>query len=138
MFASQGTIDKYIGDAVMVLFNAPLDQPDHPLRAVRVELAMQEAVTAARSELALGIGIHTGEAVVGNVGTPDRLEYTAIGRTVNLAARLCETAGKGEIILSAETYARAGDAVTVEPRPPLRVKGIDRDLITYRVLTGQG
>ncbi len=138
IFRHDGTVDKYIGDAVMVLFNAPLDQPDHPERAVQVAIEMQEALAAGGGNLALGIGIHTGEAVVGNVGTPDRLEYTAIGRTVNLAARLCETAGKGEVIISNAVYERVKDVVVVEPRPPLRVKGIDRELITYRALGADG
>jgi adenylate cyclase len=71
--------------------------------------------------------------VVGNVGTTERLEYTAIGSTVNVAARLCESAGKGEIIISEELRSRLGDSVEVERRAPILVKGIDRELVTYRV-----
>jgi class 3 adenylate cyclase len=137
IFQYGGTVDKYIGDAIMALFNAPLDQPDHPLRAVRAALAMQLAIAARGTSLSLGIGIHTGEAVVGNVGTPRRLEYTAIGSTVNLAARLCETAQAGEVIISDAVQARVKGLVVTEVRPPLRVKGIDRDLTTYRV-SGDG
>ena len=131
-FDEQGTVDKYIGDAVMVLFNAPLEQADHGERALRTALKMQAALRG--SQLSVGIGVHSGIAVVGNVGTTERLEYTAIGSTVNVAARLCESAGKGEIIISEELRNRLGDSVEVERRAPILVKGIDRELVTYRVI----
>ncbi len=130
-FEEQGTVDKYIGDAVMVLFNAPLEQTDHSERAVRTALKMQAALTG--SPLSVGVGIHTGIAVVGNVGTAERLEYTAIGSTVNVAARLCESASKGEIIVSEEIRVRLGGRIEAEKRAPILVKGIDRELVTYRV-----
>lgn len=130
-FEEEGTVDKYIGDAVMVLFSAPLEQTDHEARAVRTALKMQAALKD--SQLSVGVGIHSGLAVVGNIGTAERLEYTAIGGAVNVAARLCESAGRGEIIISDETRARLGDTFELEARAPVRVKGIDRDLVTYRV-----
>jgi class 3 adenylate cyclase/CHASE2 domain-containing sensor protein len=130
-FEEQGTVDKYIGDAVMVLFNAPLEQTDHGERAVRTALKMQAALTD--SQLSVGVGIHSGIAVVGNVGTAERLEYTAIGSTVNMAARLCESAGKGEIIISEDFRARFGDRIEAEVRASILVKGIDRELVTYKV-----
>jgi adenylate cyclase len=131
-FAEQGTVDKYIGDAVMVLFNAPLAQPDHPVRAVRAARAMQAAL--ADGPLSAGIGIHTGDAVIGSVGTAERLEYTAIGGAVNLAARLCENAGAGEIVVSQELWQRVRDGFAGHERPSIRVKGIDRELRTYRIV----
>jgi class 3 adenylate cyclase/CHASE2 domain-containing sensor protein len=130
-FEEKGTVDKYIGDAVMVLFNAPLEQADHAERAVRAALKMQAALTG--SQLSVGVGIHCGIAVVGNVGTAERLEYTAIGSTVNLAARLCESAGMGEIIVSEDVRARLGDRIVTEVRAPILVKGIVRELVTYKV-----
>lgn len=130
-FEEKGTVDKYIGDAVMVLFNAPLEQTDHGERAVRTALKMQAAL--AGSQLSVGVGIHSGIAVVGNVGTAERLEYTAIGSTVNLAARLCESAAKGEIIISEEVRAMLGARIEAEMRAPILVKGITRELVTYRV-----
>jgi class 3 adenylate cyclase len=130
-FDEDGTVDKYIGDAVMVLFNAPLDQADHRERAVRTALKMQAGLTG--SDLSVGVGIHSGIAVVGNIGTVERLEYTAIGGTVNVAARLCESAGKGEVIISDDLRNWLGDTVEVERRAPILVKGIDRELVTYRV-----
>jgi adenylate cyclase len=135
-FEEVGTVDKYIGDAIMVLFNAPLAQGDHAERAVRTALKMQETLIGGR--LAVGVGIHTGIAVVGNVGTAERLEYTAIGSTVNLAARLCESAGKGEIVISQEVHAKLSDQLESEARTAIRVKGIDRDLVTYRVTGFKG
>jgi adenylate cyclase len=130
-FEEKGTVDKYIGDAVMVLFNAPLEQIDHAERAVRAAVKMQAALAGSR--LAVGVGIHCGVAVVGNVGTAERLEYTAIGSTVNMAARLCESAGRGEIIISEELRARLDDRIEAEVRAPIQVKGIVRELVTYRV-----
>jgi adenylate cyclase len=94
---------------------------------------MQQALAGRDRELAFGIGIHTGEAVVGTVGTTERMEYTAIGANVNLASRLCDTAKGGEVIVSTEVYERLGARVRAEPRPPIRVKNIDRDLATYLV-----
>lgn len=78
-------------------------------------------------------GIHCGIAVVGKIGTAERLEYTAIGSMVNVAARLCESAGKGEVVISEEVRDRLGDRIEVEMRAPILVKGIDRELVTYRV-----
>lgn len=115
----------------MVLFNAPLEQADHAERAVRAALKMQAALTG--GQLSVGVGIHCGIAVVGNIGTAERLEYTAIGSTVNVAARLCESAGKGEVVISEEVRDRLGDRIEMEMRAPILVKGIDRELVTYRV-----
>lgn len=134
VFRHEGTVDKYIGDAIMVVFNAPLDQPDHVERAVRTALEMQRSMASVEGDLAFGIGIHIGDAVVGTVGTPERMEYTAIGSTVNIASRLCDTARKGEVVISQEVYDRLAERVEAEQRPPVRVKNIDRDLQTYLVM----
>ncbi|MGH7278885.1 MAG: CHASE2 domain-containing protein, partial [Candidatus Rokuibacteriota bacterium] len=96
VFRHGGTVDKYVGDTIMALYNAPLDDPDHAANAVRTALELQERTLAiaARWESRLGtrirngVGINTGEAVVGTMGSRQRLEYTAIGDTVNLASRL--------------------------------------------------
>jgi class 3 adenylate cyclase len=133
-FKYQGTVDKYIGDAIMVLYNAPLDQADHAERAVRTAMDMQRELATQGGDLGFGIGIHCGEAVVGTVGTPERMEYTAIGATVNLASRLCDTAKQGEVIVSEEVRACLGNRIVAEERAPIRVKNIDRDLQTYVVV----
>ena len=132
-FQAEGTLDKFIGDAILVLFNAPLNQPDHAQRAVETALNIQHGVVNHPSGLSIGIGIHTGDAVVGNIGTPERMEYTAIGSTVNIASRLCDVARPGEIVVSSDVAEQVRDQFELEARPPIRVKGIDRDLSTYLV-----
>ena len=125
----EGTLDKFMGDAVMGLFNAPLAQDDHPFLAVKAALAMRTAVTQLHNRLPVplrlqyGIGIHTGEAVVGNVGTEQQMNFTAIGDAVNLAKRLQENAQGGQILLSGETYMRVREQVQVNPLLPVQVKG---------------
>jgi adenylate cyclase len=136
-FQRQGTLDKFIGDAVLVLFNAPLDQPDHVDRAVSTALEIQQRLAGHPSGLSIGIGIHTGDAVVGNIGTPDRMEYTAIGSTVNIASRLCDAARPGEIIVSAEVARLAEQPFEFESRAPISVKGIGRDLEILAVVAPQ-
>jgi adenylate cyclase len=129
-----GTLDKFVGDAIVTMFNAPLRQDDHPLRAVRTALRMREHLAAFNAvqerlglpTLRMGIGIHTGPAVVGNVGSEGkRVEYTAMGDTVNVAERL-ESLTKevgSDICLSAETYRHVRDLVLVGAPLSTRVKG---------------
>jgi len=126
----EGVIDKFMGDAVMALFNTPfLPQADHAMRAVRAALAIMYDLRALRETLPLeqklrvGIGIHTGEAVLGNVGSPDRLDFSAIGDAVNLAKRLQEVAQGGQILMSQAAYDQTKDWVEVVPLEPIRVKG---------------
>jgi adenylate cyclase len=135
-FRHDATVDKYIGDAVMLLFNAPLDQHDQVERAVRTAIDMQ--LSAVGTGLEIGIGINYGEAVVGNIGTPDRVEYTAIGRTVNLAARLCDNARPGEILVSEQVREQLGDGHALVAREPLRMKGFDEPIQTFAVVLAAG
>lgn len=140
ILAEEGTLDKFMGDAVMAIFNAPLVQTDHTLRAARAALAMQQAIkeynlTAGRQDyLSFGVGIHTGEAVVGNIGTPQRLNYTAIGDAVNLAKRLQETAAGGQIILSQAAYEAVKTGIKAERLGPLAIKGRTSPEEGYRLL----
>jgi len=125
-----GTLDKYIGDATMAVFNAPNDLPGHALRAVRSAWAMKEGAVSLHDEiirdygvdLQFGIGINTGIAVVGNMGSDFRMDYTAIGDTVNTAARLESNAEKGQIIISDSTYQLVKNNVEVEDLGILNVK----------------
>src|SRR5574341_811919 len=109
MLLNEGTVDKYIGDAVMSFFNAPDDQPDHVMRAIRAALRMRDDIYALHEvmepqfRLSFRIAVHLGEAVVGLVGTQDRLDYTIIGDTVNTAKRLQENGIPGKVILSDAT-----------------------------------
>lgn len=113
----EGTLDKFIGDAVMAVFNAPLAQEKHILRAVRAAWRMKTDISNMHVrmepglQLSFGIGISTGPAVVGNVGSPMLQNYTAIGSTVNLASRLQTHAGPGQILLDGKAYAQIQDHV---------------------------
>lgn len=136
----EGTLDKYIGDCVMCFFNAPEDQPDHALRAVRLALEMQAAhrQVMARWEArvalpGIGIGISTGETMVGNFGSVKRLEYTALGRDVNLAARLCGAAEAEQILIGDATYALVHEYVVAEAQPAQALKGIDGEVACWSV-----
>ena len=131
IFAHGGTLDKYIGDGLMALFGAPTATPDDACNAVSAAVAMQRRMDEINgqlraeglSEIAIGIGLHTGVATVGYIGSERRSEYTAIGDTVNLAARLEQNAGGGQIILSGATAGAAAAAgCTFHPRQPITVK----------------
>ncbi|MBN1681887.1 MAG: GAF domain-containing protein [Anaerolineae bacterium] len=135
-----GIVDKYLGDAVVGLFNTQLNpQEDHAVRAVRAALAMTYDVQALHEVLApelrllYGLGVDTGYAMLGNVGSPSRKEFTAIGRPFNFAKLLQENALGGEIIISQNTYELVRDIFTVEPLEPRKVKDSADFRIMYRV-----
>jgi len=135
-----GIIDKYMGDAVIGLFNTQLNpQPDHAVRAVRAALSMAYDVKALHEvlppnqRLFYGIGVDTGLAVLGNVGSPSRKEFTAIGIPFNAAKFLQENALAGEIIISHNTYRLVQDLVSVEPLEPRKAPGYMGIQIMYRV-----
>jgi adenylate cyclase len=140
VLAEEGTLDKFMGDAVMALFNAPLPQADHVLRAVRAALRVRQAVQQhhltlpPKERLDYGVGIAVGEAIVGNVGTAQQLNYTAIGASVNLAKRLQENAAAGQILLSREAYERVQEHVAARPLPPLRADGFSGLVQVYELL----
>jgi class 3 adenylate cyclase len=133
-----------MGDAVMAFFNAPLAQSDHTSRAVRAASKIQQAVAdynasaASQCCLSFGIGIHVGQAVVGNIGTVQQMNYTTIGDTVNLAKRLQESAQGGQIILSQAAYEAVQDAADVEDLGPLTVKGRTAPVYTYNLVGMKG
>ena len=131
-FEFQGTLDKFIGDAILVLFNAPLDQQDHGIRGIQLALTIQKRLQGHATGLSVGIGVHCGEAVVGNVGTPQRLEYTAIGSTVNIASRLCDFAKAGEIVISSAMLEYANQTCKTAEIGPIQVKGIKQQLTAHR------
>lgn len=137
LVAQGGTFDHFIGDSVLALWNAPRPQEDHAQRAVAGAIAFQQAVQQVGSELHYGIGVHTGEAVVGNLGSEQYMSYTAIGDSINIAARLQAAAGPGEVLCSRVTL----DALTVAPRvTPLgdiTVKGRVQAVEAYRVEWGE-
>lgn len=134
IFEQGGTLDKFIGDAIMAFWNAPLDVPDHAVRAVRAALGMQQALTAFRNELGelgehfdIGIGVHTGPAVVGFLGSSQRLDYTAIGDTVNLSSRIeGHTKGVARILVSESTRHACGNVFDFIDHGEVTVKGRHR------------
>jgi class 3 adenylate cyclase/CHASE2 domain-containing sensor protein len=143
------TIDKFIGDAIMAEFGAPLPQPDHALRALRAAVALHAVAVDFRQwmavrfagrelpEFAVGVGIHTGEAVIGNIGSSARMEYTAIGDTVNLASRL---EGKTKetncgILASIDTVSAAGANVKTGSCHELTVKGRTQPVVALEILS---
>jgi len=134
-----GTIDKFMGDAIMAFFNAPLPQSDHTLRAVRAALHMRTAVNAIQEDLpadlrlGLGIGIHYGEAILGLIGTRERMEYTAIGDSVNTAKRLQENAAPGQILVSSQAWGRINNSVKADPISPLSAKGKKHLIQVYEI-----
>lgn len=141
ILAYEGTLDKFVGDEVMALFGAPFPHPDHALRAVRTGLAMQEAhreVMAAWQQQGvnaapIGIGIATGEMIVGEMGSSQRTDYTVIGRAANLGARICSAAKAGQVLISQATYNMVKDSVEASPIPNMQFKGVESDVTVYHV-----
>jgi adenylate cyclase len=131
LFEHGGILDKFIGDALMGLWGAPVRRPDDATRAVQAAVQMQaklrefnaERVADGKQPLQIGIGLHTGQVVVGNMGSSKALSYTAIGDGVNLASRLCGVAREEMIVVSEECAAKAGkDLFVLEGLPPAKVK----------------
>ena len=131
IFRYDGTLDKLVGDEVMAFFGAPLHWQDHPRRAVNtaVEIMREVATMAEKDRLQVGIGISTGEAFVGNVGGKDVTDYTVLGDTVNVAARLQSAAAPGEILIAQETYNQVQSEFTGARKRELQLKG-KSDLVT--------
>lgn len=141
VLAFDGTISQYAGDLVMAIFNAPLPQPDHTLRAAQAalrlcqEMATYHASMPAELRMEFGIGIASGEAVVGNIGAKEFLHYTAIGDTVNLAQRLEEIAAGGEILLNERARQLLENTIArVEPRGITSIRGRSESAAVYALL----
>lgn len=135
----EGTLDKFMGDAVLAIWNSPDLQEDHALRAIRaahdILLRSEELHRSfARDEhcLSFRIGVATGPAIIGNVGTSDLFNYTAIGDTVNLAQRLQVTAEPGEILMQKSTYEIVAEKIKAEPLEPISVRGREQLVEVYR------
>jgi len=140
IFDNKGTLDKYIGDEIMAIFGAPVYQEDHAIKAVQAALDMQEAVKKVQKKngtktpkVKVGIGINSGNAVIGNIGYEKRLDYTAIGDTVNLGARLCSAAEPDQVIISEETYNLVKEHFKTTKLPSIKVKGKEKVVNIYSV-----
>ncbi|HEX2029852.1 MAG TPA: adenylate/guanylate cyclase domain-containing protein, partial [Actinomycetota bacterium] len=137
-----GTIDKFMGDCVMAFWGAPRYVPNHAERALKAALRMQDYMELAKEKAddmglrvpGVGVGVSTGAAVVGNIGSQERLDYTVIGDTVNTASRICGVAEAGQIVVTEECAAGLGDVFRLAPLPPLKVKGKRELLKIFEVL----
>jgi class 3 adenylate cyclase len=127
------TVDRFVGDAVLALWNAPAPQEQHARMALKGALALLTAAAETGTELRYGVGVHSGPAIVGNLGSDQLMTYTAVGDTVNVAARLQSGAPAGEVICSAATLAAAGDGVRAISLGALSVKGRTGSIDAYRV-----
>ncbi|MBI5952163.1 MAG: GAF domain-containing protein [Chloroflexi bacterium] len=140
VLAQEGTIDKFMGDAIMAWFNAPIPQPDHTLRAVKTALTIRDSVEGLYKELppefhlAFGAGIHCGDAVLGLIGTEKRLEYTAISDSVNTAKRIQENSAKNQILISRVAYDHVKKEVNAKPHAEMLLKGKTQPLEVYEIL----
>jgi adenylate cyclase len=142
IFRYEGTLERFLGDGIMIVFNDPIPCVDHTERAIRLALDMRERVNELGTqwrrkghELGFGIGIATGFATVGQIGFQERREYTAIGSVINLASRLCDEAGTSQIVIPARVLASVDQSVKVKALGELTLKGFDKPLAAYDVLS---
>jgi class 3 adenylate cyclase len=141
IFKYEGTLDRYAGDGVMILFNAPIQFEDHTKRAVKMAVEMREAVGQLTQKwrnrghsLGFGIGIALGYATLGQVGFEHRLEYAAIGSVTNLASRLCAEAKAGQIVVSRRVYGMVEQWVDAAPMDDLQLKGFNHPVLAMEIL----
>ena len=143
VFKYEGTLEKYIGDALLAVWGAPYRQPDDARRAVQAAIAMQRTVIRLNEqwrhrrgmEIQIHIGLNTGKVAAGNIGSQKLIQYATIGDTTNVTSRICSAAKEGEILISQSTLNQLNDpSVPVEKIPPVWVKGKDYPLELYRVL----
>jgi len=145
IFRFEGTLERFAGDGLMVFFNDPLACPDPAARAVRMAAAMRERVRELAGgwrkrgyDLDFGVGIALGYATLGRIGFEGRFDYGAIGTVTNLAARLCDEARGGQILLSQRVHAAVEELVEVEPAGELVLKGFHKPVATFNVLRVKG
>ena len=141
-FRYEGTVDKFVGDMVMMVWGAPISHVNDPALTVEAALAMQEAladynwmrVAEGEPEIRAGIGINTGELVAGYIGSSRTMAYSVIGDSVNIASRICSIAGPGEVVISHDTYAQLSNRFEVTKLEPVTVKRRTKPVKVYKVL----
>ena len=141
IFKNKGTLDKFIGDATMAIFNAPFDLDDYVFRAVMTAMDIAKGSDELEKRLmerfgrsiSFGIGVNCGEAVVGNIGCEHRMDFTAIGDTVNTAARLESNAARGQILISRAVYERVKDRIEAEEIGVIPLKGKSQEVFVYQL-----
>ena len=142
IFKYDGTLDKFMGDAIMAIFGAPLPMEDHAVRAVRTALEMREKLEEMNDEkfskshrLEVRLGINSGSVVAGDIGSPKRIEYTVLGNTVNIAQRLeAGVAKPGQIVIGEETYKLVKDHFETQELGEFSLKGLEKSIKVYEVL----
>ncbi|HHP7234154.1 MAG TPA: adenylate/guanylate cyclase domain-containing protein [Desulfobacterales bacterium] len=141
VFRYEGTVDKFIGDEIMVIWGAPVPHEDDPIRAVQAALEVLEALRAfnrerlrhAKPEIHIGVGINTGKLVAGYIGSSQTMSYSVIGDTVNTASRLCAAAAPGQILVSEPTYRLLGGRFEAREIEPVRAKGKHDPIRVYAI-----
>jgi adenylate cyclase len=140
IFKYEGTLDKYIGDAIMAVFGAPIDMPDHAERAIRTALEMQERLAEWNAERKEGpafrvrIGINSGKAMAGEIGSVNKKEYTVLGDTVNIASRLESSVAKpGTVVVGENTYRMVEDRFEFQPLGSFSLKGKEKEVLVFGV-----
>jgi class 3 adenylate cyclase len=141
VIAHGGTINEFIGDAIFAVYGAPVAHPDHAERAAATALAMQAALAEINAEhvrrslpaFEMGIGLHSGEAVVGNIGSEQRAKYAVVGSAVNVASRVESATVGGQVLLTAATLSELGDLARVGPPVELQIKGLSEPLTLYEL-----
>ena len=141
IFRYEGTLDRYAGDGVMILFNAPIQLEDHTRRAVKMAVEMRDTIGALTERwrnrghsLGFGVGIALGYATLGQIGFEQRLEYAAIGSVTNLASRLCDEARAGQIVVSRRVYGMVEECVDGKPLDDLQLKGFNHPVLAVEIL----
>ena len=140
IFEHDGTLDKFIGDAILAVFGAPFEQPDHATKAVAASLAMKRELIKANMEhpdrpLRMRIAINSGRALTGDIGSPKRREFTVLGDVVNTASRLESTVAKpDQIVISEYTLEKIGNAFQVQPLGGVKLRGRDTELNVFEVV----
>ncbi|MDE2376769.1 adenylate/guanylate cyclase domain-containing protein [Bradyrhizobium sp.] len=142
IFRYEGTLDRYAGDGVMILFNAPIQFADHTRRAVKMAVEMRDTIGALTEKwknrghsLGFGVGIALGYATLGQIGFEQRLEYAAIGSVTNLASRLCDEAKAGQIVASRRVYGMVEPFVEARPLDDLQLKGFNHPVLAMEILS---
>lgn len=141
IFNNGGTLDKFIGDAAMAIFNAPVEVEDYTYKAVKTACDIVKGAKELEDklferfgkEVRFGIGVNKGEAVVGNIGSNSRMDYTAIGNTVNTAARLEANAKPGQVLISADVYNEVKDIFEAESIGEIPLKGKSQKIEVFSV-----
>ena len=146
IFRFEGTVDKFIGDAVMAIFGSPIKSDSHLEQGIKAAAAIKmaiEAVNVTRKSrgfvlLQMGLGVDSGEVIVGNMGSKSRTEFTAVGDSVNMASKLADLAGGGEIIITAQVYDRLRDRISAVPMPGAVIKGLEQPMMLYVIVDLKG